>query len=152
MESHEKMKIIRLHRNLTQKEVAEKMGTSVQNYSQYENGKRIPKLSTLEKIAAALDCSVSDLSKDDILSSGSSFESLGAGGRFAAWQALFFLLNDEGQQKALEMVDIIRQVPGYTAKEPPVFGLSKVGENKYQLSIGENSLDKETLKIFDNEN
>lgn len=50
----EKIKEVRKRQGLTQRELAEKMGTTQQNLAQYESGKRYPKLVTIEKIASAL--------------------------------------------------------------------------------------------------
>ncbi len=55
---------IKLYRNkakLTQKELGEKIGISQQQIAQYENGKRLPKIETINKIANALQCSVYEL-------------------------------------------------------------------------------------------
>lgn len=50
----ENIKIIRKEKGLTQKQLADKLGTTQQNLAQYENNKRKPKLETLQKIADAL--------------------------------------------------------------------------------------------------
>lgn len=152
MESHEKMKIIRQHRGLTQKEVAERMGTSVQNYSQYENGKRTPKLSTLEKIAAALDCAVADLSKDDILNSGTVFKSLNGTARFSALQVMFLKLNEEGQQKALDLLNILNMVPEYAREKAPSFRLTLDDHmHSFTVAADPDTLDDENKEIFKNQ-
>ena len=57
----EKIREARQKIGITQKELAERMGTSPQNLAQYENGKRQPKLETLDKIAAALGIDVWEL-------------------------------------------------------------------------------------------
>ena len=57
----ENIKEIRKNKGYTQKQLAEKLGTSPQNLAQYENGKRQPKLETIKKMADALECSVADL-------------------------------------------------------------------------------------------
>lgn len=57
----EKIKAARQKIGITQKQLAERLGTSPQNLAQYENGKRQPKLETLEKIAEALGVDVWDL-------------------------------------------------------------------------------------------
>ena len=53
----EKIKIIRKKNRLTQKELGDKLGVSYQMIAQYENGKRNPKIETVQKIADALDMS-----------------------------------------------------------------------------------------------
>lgn len=45
------IKKARLQAGLTQKEVSEKLGIAQPNYARYEQGKRIPKIDTLEKLA-----------------------------------------------------------------------------------------------------
>ena len=51
MNTGEKIKLIRKRQGITQKDLAEKLGTTPQNIAQYENNKRNPKYNTLEKIA-----------------------------------------------------------------------------------------------------
>lgn len=52
---------IRKEKGLTLKQIADIMGCSPQLISQYESGKRQPKLETIKKIAVALECQVSDI-------------------------------------------------------------------------------------------
>lgn len=65
MRSSEKIKNSRLQAELTQKELAKRLGTSQQNIAQYESGKRVPKIETLQKIANALNVSVNELRSDN---------------------------------------------------------------------------------------
>ncbi len=60
-----KFKDIRKSKGLTQKELASRLGTSQQNLSQYENGKRIPKLSTMRKMSLALQVPLSEIMSAD---------------------------------------------------------------------------------------
>lgn len=55
---------IRKKRGLTQKQLGELCGIDEANIRKYENGKQNPKIGTLEKIANALQCSISIL--DDL--------------------------------------------------------------------------------------
>ena len=55
MNTAEKIKFKREQKQLTKKQLAEMCDTTYQNIYQYETGKRNPKLSTLKKIATALD-------------------------------------------------------------------------------------------------
>ena len=55
------LKSIREHKGLKQKDVATILGCSVQSYSQYENGKRQPKLETVQRFAQALNVPISAL-------------------------------------------------------------------------------------------
>lgn len=55
MELGEKIRKLRKEKGMTQKELSAKLGTTPQNLAQYENGKRNPKIETLQKIADALN-------------------------------------------------------------------------------------------------
>lgn len=58
----ERIKQTRIRKGITQKELAEKLGTTPQNLAQYESGKRNPKLETIKKIAQALNVPLMELS------------------------------------------------------------------------------------------
>ena len=64
MDIGEKIKHLRTEKGITQKELANRLGTSQQNLAQYENGKRNPKLETVRKMADALGVYISDLIVD----------------------------------------------------------------------------------------
>lgn len=57
----DRIKVLRQGRKLSQKQVGEKIGMSQQQIGQYETGVRVPKMETLVKLAAALDCTIFDL-------------------------------------------------------------------------------------------
>lgn len=57
----DKIKKIREERKLSQDDLAKRLGVTRAVISQYETGKRQPKLDQLKKIAAALNCSYLDL-------------------------------------------------------------------------------------------
>lgn len=61
MNSGERIRKYRKEAGLTQKELGERLGVSQQHIAQYENGKRIPKIETIDKIAVALNVSRNDL-------------------------------------------------------------------------------------------
>ncbi len=61
MKTSEKIRLARKKAGLTQKQLAEKLGSTAQNLAQYENGKRNPKPETLYKIADALNVSADEL-------------------------------------------------------------------------------------------
>ena len=62
------LKRIRKEKGITQEALALKLGVTKGMISQYENGNREPKLDTIKKIAAALDCNMNVLiSKETIL-------------------------------------------------------------------------------------
>lgn len=60
----EKIKAAREKAGLTQAQLAEKVGTTAQNISQYERGIRNPKYNTLEKIAHSLGVNVDSFHKN----------------------------------------------------------------------------------------
>ena len=49
------LKRLRMERGLSQEELARRLGTSKQAISRYENGARVPKISTVSALAAALE-------------------------------------------------------------------------------------------------
>lgn len=55
------IRTIRKRNGMTLKQIADIIGCSPQLISQYESGKRQPKLETKKKIAAALNCDISDI-------------------------------------------------------------------------------------------
>lgn len=57
----ERLKLVRKQKGLTQKELADLLGIPYQGISQYERGIRNPKYQTIEKLAKALECDISDL-------------------------------------------------------------------------------------------
>lgn len=60
----EKIKHLRLERNLTQKALANKCGMYESQIRKYETGKANPKIETLQKIAKALNVSINELRSD----------------------------------------------------------------------------------------
>jgi len=58
---HQKIAYYREKRGLTQRELAEKAGVSQGAIGQYEIGLTMPRLSTLQRIAVALNTTVSEL-------------------------------------------------------------------------------------------
>ena len=61
MDVHEKIKVMRLFKDLTQEEMAEQLGYSVQGYAKIERGETEPTLSKLEEIAKEFGVSLQDL-------------------------------------------------------------------------------------------
>lgn len=56
-----KLRQARIKNNLTQSEVASKLGVCVSTISQYENCKRKPNITTLKKLTQLFNCTVDDL-------------------------------------------------------------------------------------------
>ena len=61
----DKLKQIRLERNLTQEELASRLNTTKQVISRYEKNQRTPKISIAQEYAKALDAPISYLIDDD---------------------------------------------------------------------------------------
>ena len=61
MQIAEKLKKIRKERGITQNQLAEKAGLATITIQNYEGGKYEPKYETVEKLAKALEISISDL-------------------------------------------------------------------------------------------
>jgi transcriptional regulator with XRE-family HTH domain len=61
MNIHEKIKVLRLFNSLTQEEMAEKLGYSVQGYAKIERGETDPTIGKLEEIANVLGVKLLDL-------------------------------------------------------------------------------------------
>ena len=61
MSTGENIRAARMRAGMTQAQLAEKLGVTPQNVSQYERDIKKPKVETLQKIATALGAAVSDL-------------------------------------------------------------------------------------------
>ena len=59
------LKRLRMERGLSQEELARRLGTSKQAISRYENGARVPKISTVSALAAALDAPLTALTGEE---------------------------------------------------------------------------------------
>lgn len=62
-----KLREIRLERNLTEKQLAELIGVQVRTYRNYEMGKTIPRIDVVRKLAMTLKISSDELLEMDIL-------------------------------------------------------------------------------------
>jgi len=137
------IKQARQSKNLSQKQLAEKLGVSASMIGQYENDLRKPKIERLAEIATALDIDISILEsnkeQEDITNR---LFRLICSGRSSTKSAdivdnelkYYFsktnhlrkrlldcfdnLLNNEGQQKAIERIEELAEIPKYK-KEPP---------------------------------
>ncbi|WP_346961130.1 helix-turn-helix domain-containing protein [Faecalicatena contorta] len=142
MNTGEKIKQARINSGLSQNELGKKLNVSQAMIAQYEKGTRNPKLSTLRKIADALDVSTSDLAEDcvlydttivknalkklsndlleknqektvdlitDIILEKQNKELL---------NNLFDKLNQNGQDKALEQMELLAKIPEYQKDDP----------------------------------
>lgn len=57
--------VVRLHRGLTQRELAEKAAISQVQLSRYENGHRSPRIATARRIADALEVDIDTIFASD---------------------------------------------------------------------------------------
>lgn len=55
------LKIMRIRRGMTQRELAKKVGVEFHAISAYENGWRFPRRDILDRLAEKLDCEVKDI-------------------------------------------------------------------------------------------
>ena len=137
------MRNIRKQKSMTLQQLADILGCSQQNISQYESGKRTPKLKTVQKIADALNVNVNDLLENplddspvykaykntDSLDSplAKDFTNKKIVSQIDDWQQIdieliktFKKLNEDGKTVAIERVEELAEIPRYTQKESNV--------------------------------
>lgn len=135
----EKIRSARISANMTQAELAEKLGVAYQNIGQIESGKRKPKLETIVKIAYALGCRVEDLIGLETFDTGAEFDerrkellskAQAAGDRADRLTIIhtkdprkfidFALdqMNEEGRAKVAERAAEVLEVPKYRKDAP----------------------------------
>ncbi len=120
-----RIKEARINAGLTQKELAEKAGTATGTIQQYELGKRQPRLVQLEKIAYALETTVSELVDSNYwhtLSEEEARESWEENVPFylspeARIKNIMSLMNKEGKCKVVEYASDI--LPQYRTQNIP---------------------------------
>lgn len=124
------IKRIRKAKNFTQKKLGEMCGIDEANLRKYENGRLEPSLTTIRKIAEALDVALSELIDDwSMFSQGEIWDDLQhntidyatSNPREAAKENKLLdnyrQLNNVGQDKAIEQVELLTKIPEYQ-KEP----------------------------------
>ena len=107
--------------NITQKELAERLGVSASMIAQYETGKRKPKLETMRKLAEALGVPMGDLvanwsdySTSEIITDLEENDRAVHLNRQARLIARYYEeLNALGQSKAIEQVEMLTKIPEY---------------------------------------
>lgn len=134
----------RIEKGLSQRELGELVGMTQQQIAQYENGKRKPKLETLDKLAKALGVKPGQLYFDEYIvhEHYTHPESLrdmmekkitldvdrqalmkaidkapGAGNTLEQITAAFTKLNEKGQEKAAGYVEDLTKIPEYKKTE-----------------------------------
>ena len=113
----ERLRTLRKEAGLTQKELGEKLGVSASMIGQYETNLRKPKIETLEKIAAVLNISISELVDLSTLSPSLNsmiplYESLkNIQNKFDASDGTIYLSTKERDQ-IKELATLLEKVPG----------------------------------------
>ena len=120
----ENIKKLRNEKKVTQKQLGKMTGIAEITIRQYEAGKYKPKLENIRKIASALGVYMNELIVDWSQYSAEDFgKDLEGSDTFKnrddkeeQMQDLFFLLNEQGQDKALEQVELLTKIPEYKAE------------------------------------
>lgn len=116
------MRNIRKRKGMTLQQLADILGCSQQNISQYESGKRTPKLETLQKMAAALEVSLFDLvDKEELINTKSRIKRQIENGTISMLPSSlldnYSKLNDIGKHEAEKRVEELTEIPRYIKKE-----------------------------------
>lgn len=119
----QRIKLARAKAGISQKELAEKLEVSASMIGQYENDIRKPKLDTQQRIADALGVDIYEVFSDEQREIFIEGEASGISVLNLGFVALSFpekrlvdafnQLNDEGQQKAVERVEELTEIPKY---------------------------------------
>ena len=134
----ERIREARLKAGFTQRMLADELGISFINVSQWENGARNPKIETLQKIAEVLGVQPWELmGYDDSIRVGVGrfsnkqlkklVEELNSGSKSMLETVpkeyillrFFYCLNETGQKKAVENVEDLAKIPEYQKKDEP---------------------------------
>lgn len=110
----EDIKRMRIEKNMTQQELGQKLGVSQQMIGQWETGKANPKKETIEKIAKALDVDPYSLYSFDMASE--ELEKV-INQKEAILLDNYRKLNNPGQDKAIEQVELLTKIPEYQEKD-----------------------------------
>ncbi len=132
MKAGQRIKIIRKGKGLTQKELGELAKISYKQIGLYEQGKRNPKLETINKIALALGVRIEDITGFEKFDSGEEFEkrrkellaknkktqelTVIHSSYEGKMQSLMKKLNNDGKEKAIEQVELLTLIERYTKK------------------------------------
>lgn len=124
----EKIKALRREKGLSQRQLGVKMGVTQQTIAQYEKTTEQPKLSTIRKIASALEIPISVLVEDwSKIPPNEIREDMGKhfSKKYSDLQLFaedtpkskilshFDKLNESGQDKAIEQVALLTKIPEY---------------------------------------
>lgn len=111
---------LRQNCNLSQKQLAEQIGVSQASINYWEKGQRTPSIDAVQKLANFFKIPISELLEpttaklfDDMTSLFSSSETLKIDIKGSTMNELFYCLNDKGQDKAIEQVELLTKIPEY---------------------------------------
>lgn len=112
----ERIREERKKRGLSQNVVAHNAGIAVNSLRLYEANKRTPNLEQLRRIAIAIGVTVADLVDNEYWATLPDYETKTAfsdNPLKTTLESLFQKLNEEGQQKAVERVEELTEIPKY---------------------------------------
>lgn len=116
---------LRTERGLSQKQLADLAGVSQTAVYHWEKGVRTPKIEQLEKLSNALGVHLSRLLTFDTIFNSTDedikiwIDSIGET-KSDKINELFELLNDIGQEKAIEQVELLTKIPEYRRNESDI--------------------------------
>ncbi len=122
MTTGERIRNARKNAKLTQKTLGEALGVSPQMIAQYENGDRLPKVETLQRIANALNISLLDLGvlDTDVLTALKILQDEGVETYLAHSSKdtdkildCFEKLNNNGQKRVVQYAEDLLKIPEY---------------------------------------
>lgn len=133
----DKLKLLRLREGMTQKELADKLGVTPQNISQYERGLKKPKIETVQKMADALGVDVSEIipQKQILDLDEMRLRSLYYSSQEYEDQEAFAMsmmeLNSEGHKMLMRYLEYLKSVPEYRSdtESPSFYEAEYSGEN-----------------------
>ncbi|MFR5674211.1 MAG: helix-turn-helix transcriptional regulator [Agathobacter rectalis] len=106
--------------NLSQKQLAEQIGVSQASINYWEKGQRTPSIDAAQKLANFFKIPISELLEptttklfDDMTSLFSGSGTLQIDIKGCKINELFEMLNDNGQDKAIEQVELLTKIPEY---------------------------------------
>lgn len=110
--------------NLSQKQLAEKIGVSQASINYWEKGQRTPSIDAVQKLADFFKIPISELLEpsttklfDDLTTLFSGPGNLQVDMKGTKINNLFYQLNEKGQDKAIEQVELLTKIPEYKREE-----------------------------------
>lgn len=108
----DKIKKERLKKNITQSQLANYVNTSQSALAAYENGSKIPRLDTIQRIAAALDVPALSLLPSEITAG-----SVKLSPEDSELLSLIEELSPEGKKKARDYMEDLAKIPEYCSSK-----------------------------------